>query len=292
MDAYWTRILQRGEQEGYRYQWRALRRSPIGQSEHHLARVAGSSLEFREHREYHAGDDLRYLDWNASARSDRLLVKVFEQELHPYLELVLDASRSMDVEGSEKGRAALGLAALLAASARACGFAVRPWALRENCQPLGSTAAHPAEWTFDGFIARTSGGQVLLQAMPRWRPHSVRVLISDLFWPEDPLPIVAQLSYQAARVVLVQVVAQSDIAPPLSGQVRLVDVETGGQRDVLITDKVLQRYREAFAHHQEQWERACRQAGAVLVQVIAEAFVQDWVPWPLLRAEVLQLGKQ
>ncbi|GBD37286.1 hypothetical protein HRbin36_02417 [bacterium HR36] len=285
------RILERGEQEGYRYQWRVLRRSPLGQSDRHLASAAGSSLEFREHREYLPGDDLRYLDWSATARSDRLLVKVFEQELHPYLELILDGSRSMDVPGSEKGRAALGLAALLAAAAESSGFAVRAWALCENWQELGSTSVSPAEWQFPGFTGRISGGQVFAQEMPRWRPRSVRVLISDLFWSEDPLPIVGQLTWQAALAVLVQVVAQVDVAPTVRGQVRLVDVETGQQRDVVVNDMALRRYQEAFGRHQEQWQRACRQAGAILVQIVAEDFVRDWTPWPLLRAEILQLGK-
>ncbi|MCS7015501.1 MAG: DUF58 domain-containing protein [Gemmatales bacterium] len=287
----WAATLVRGEQEGYRYQWRVLRRAPAGQSDRHLASAAGSSLEFREHREYQAGDDLRYLDWSASARSERLLVKVFEQELHPHLELILDASRSMDLEGSEKARASLGLAALLAASAIASGFSCRAVQLRESCQPLGCMADRPSEWSFDGFAGRVSGGQALLREGPRWRPRSVRVLLSDLFWPEDPIPILTQLSWQAALVVVAQVVAQADLNPTFRGQVRLVDVETGQQRDLLVNDGVLQRYRDAWTHHQEQWQRACRQVGAAYVQIIAEEFVRDWIPRPLLVQEILQMSR-
>lgn len=291
MDAYWAGILRRGEEEGYRYQWRMLRRAPMGQSERHLASAAGCSLEFREHREYRPGDDLRHLDWNASARSDRLLVKVFEQELHPHLEVILDGSRSMDLLDSEKGRAALGLAAMLASSAEASGFSCRALLLRETCEIMGGISASPKEWTFNGFTSCVSGGQVLLREMPRWRPRSVRVLISDLFWPEDPVPIMAQLSYQAALVVVVQVLARADLAPPMRGQVRLVDVETGRQRDILANETVLRRYQEAFGQHQEQWQRACRQVAATLVQVVAEDFVEDWIPRPLLQAEILHQGR-
>ncbi|MCS7167443.1 MAG: DUF58 domain-containing protein [Gemmatales bacterium] len=288
MRVAWSAIVQRGEQEGCRYRWRLLRRSPAGQSDRYLTSAPGSSLEFREHRDYQPGDDLRYLDWNASARSDRLLVKVFEQEVHPQLELVLDASRSMDLAGSEKGPAALGLASLLAAAALASGFACRAWILRETCQPLGSLSASPSEWVFEGFTGRVSGAQVLLHEAPPWRPRSVRVLLSDLFWPEDPVAVLAQLSWQAAWVVIVQVVARADVAPSLRGQVRLVDVETGRVREVLVNEAMLRRYRDAWTQHQEQWQRACRQVGASFVQVVAEEFIRDWTPWPLLHSEVLQ----
>lgn len=291
MDTYWLATLERGEREGYRYQWRVQRRSPIGQSDRHLASAAGSSLEFREHREYRPGDDLRHLDWHASARSDRWLVKVFEQELHPHLDLILDGSRSMDLPHSEKARAALGLSALLAAAADTSGFACRTFLLLDRCTMLAGTGLAPSDWAFDGFTGTVSGGEVLLRESPPWRPRSLRVLVSDLFWPEDPLPIVAQLSWQAAQVVLVQVVAQADLAPPWRGRVHLQDIETGRHRDILVNQAILERYQSAFARHQEQWQRACRQTGATLVQVVAEEFLRDWTPWPILHAEILQLGK-
>jgi hypothetical protein len=196
MDAFWMRVLERGEREGYRYQWRVLRRSPVGQSDRHLASAAGSSLEFREHREYRPGDDLRHLDWHASARSDRLLVKVFEQELHPHLELILDGSRSMDLPESEKGRAALGLTAMLAAAAENSGFSYRLFLLQERCSMLASGSQAPTEWPFSGFTGHLSAGEVLLRDTPPWRPRSVRVLVSDLFWTEDPQFILAQLTWQ------------------------------------------------------------------------------------------------
>ena len=46
-----------------------------------ISRRAGGSLEFRDHRDYEPGDDLRHLDWNVFARSDRLTVKQFHEEI-------------------------------------------------------------------------------------------------------------------------------------------------------------------------------------------------------------------
>src|SRR5690242_847729 len=55
----------------------------------------GGGIEFADHREYAAGDDLRYLDWNIYARHGDFLLKRFqeEQDLHVYL--LLDCSQSM-----------------------------------------------------------------------------------------------------------------------------------------------------------------------------------------------------
>ena len=67
-----------------------------------------------DHREYQPGDDLRRLDWAAYARSDKMIVKLYRQEVCPHLDVVIDGSRSMALEGTQKLRAGVALAAALA----------------------------------------------------------------------------------------------------------------------------------------------------------------------------------
>ena len=59
----------------------------------------GGRVEFRDHRRYSAGDDLRTVDWNVYARLERLFVKEFAREEEVSLRLVLDASGSMGLPG-------------------------------------------------------------------------------------------------------------------------------------------------------------------------------------------------
>src|SRR5262245_39988359 len=87
-----------------------------------LGREAGSSLEFRDHRDYQPGDDLRRIDWSAFARTDRLTVKLYREEISPHLDIILDGSRSMALESSAKARAAIGLAAAFAVAAENAGY--------------------------------------------------------------------------------------------------------------------------------------------------------------------------
>ena len=61
----------------------------------HRSPYQGFSNEFAEHREYVPGDDLRYVDWRAYAKSDRIYLKRYEEETNLIGYLVLDVSESM-----------------------------------------------------------------------------------------------------------------------------------------------------------------------------------------------------
>jgi uncharacterized protein (DUF58 family) len=65
----------------------------------HRSPRKGFSVEFAEFRPYQPGDDLRYIDWKVVARSDRWMIKQFEEETNTRAALVLDVSRSMDWSG-------------------------------------------------------------------------------------------------------------------------------------------------------------------------------------------------
>src|SRR5471032_1156307 len=67
----------------------------------HRSARRGFSVEFADYRPYQPGDDLRYLDWKIAARSDRWVVRQFEEETNLRASIVLDVSRSMDWRGTE-----------------------------------------------------------------------------------------------------------------------------------------------------------------------------------------------
>ena len=67
----------------------------------HRSPRKGFSVEFAEYRPYQPGDDLRYIDWKIAARSDRWVVKQFEEETNLRATVVLDVSRSMDWTGAD-----------------------------------------------------------------------------------------------------------------------------------------------------------------------------------------------
>src|SRR4051794_14097653 len=121
MDADLRRYLVEGERAGLRYALGVPKHAPVGLSGSTLGHRAGSSLEFKDHRDYQPGDDLRHIDWSAYARTDVLSVKLYREEVTPHLDVVVDCSKSMTLEGSSKGPATVALAAFFASAARNAG---------------------------------------------------------------------------------------------------------------------------------------------------------------------------
>ncbi len=82
----------------------------------HRSRHRGQSLEFSQHREYVAGDDLRQVDWKVFARSDKYYVRQYEDETSLTAMLLLDQSESMIYRGNPLGMSKLEYAQLIACS--------------------------------------------------------------------------------------------------------------------------------------------------------------------------------
>mgnify|MGYP000266974354 CR=1 FL=1 len=77
-------------------------------------RISGSGIEFADHRPYTPGDDLRALDWSVYGRTERLLVKRYEEEEDLSIYFIIDSSSSMGFGDGEKLRHAKRLCAALA----------------------------------------------------------------------------------------------------------------------------------------------------------------------------------
>jgi uncharacterized protein (DUF58 family) len=282
------RFLAEGEQAGMRYSLGLPRRTLAGGAGVAVGQRSGSSLEFRDYRGYEPGDDLRHVDWAAYARTDQLSVKLFREEVTPHADIVLDGSRSMALEGSDKERAALALAAFFAAAAGNAGYTHRTWHLADEMRQVANGTGPPTAWDGLTFEYRLPPGAALTRG-PGWRPRGLRVLLSDLLWDVAPLAVLRSFADRAAVAVVVQVLAQADVDPPEGGTVRLVDSETEDVRDLFVDAVSARRYRESLRLHQQNWHQACRQTGAVFASVVAEDVVRGWKLDELVAADVLKI---
>ncbi|MGE3809403.1 MAG: DUF58 domain-containing protein, partial [Gemmataceae bacterium] len=226
--------LAAGARAGLRYALGLPRQAPRGTAGASVGLQAGSSLEFKDFRDYQPGDDLRHIDWNAFARSDQLFVKLYREEVTPHLDLFIDGTRSMDLEGSAKGEAALGLAAFFATAAENAGFSHGTWLVGDNYHPVLNGHGRPATWQDLTFPDAANPLETIRQAPPPWRPRSVRILISDLFRMGDPLSLLEHQGERAGAVVIVQLLAEADASPPEGETLRLVDTETGQTMELLL----------------------------------------------------------
>ena len=278
-----------GQQAGLRYGLTVPRKVQLGLVGSQLGSRCGSSLEFMDHRQYMPGDDLRSIDWGAYARSNKLSVKLYRDEVLPHLDLVVDGSRSMALPGTQKEQAALGLAALLAQAARNSSYTYTVWNVGGLCEKIENGSLDPVLWEGLTFSATAGCADAFRRAMPAWKPRSIRIFISDLMWLGDPHAVLSMLADQSAAVFVLQVLAEEEVRPPQSGNIRLVDCESDQLLDLHIDSIALKRYQTNLSRHQFNWNRSCTQVGALMQTLVAEEITAHWKLDALVLAEMLTI---
>jgi hypothetical protein len=262
--------------------------TPLGTVGNLLARTIGSSLEFMEHRDYNAGDDLRRIDWNSYARSDKLVVKLFREEVNPHVDLLLDVSKSMGLNNTKKAAATFALAGFFSSAAAESNFLFRVYVTDKGCRFLERSHLTPLEWDNFELESRMSPPAAIEQLPPDWRPHGIRVVVSDLLFLADPAAFVSQVVGDAAVTIFVQLLAEADTEPPEHGNLRLVDSETTEQLELYIDSISREKYKRNLARHLENYNIATRHYGAFMTTVIAEQFLQNGIIDDLMQMELIK----
>ena len=289
MNDLYRQYLAEGQQVGIRYGIGTPDRIQRGLVGGHLGNRSGSSLDFMEHRGYMPGDDLRRIDWNAFARSDKLSIKLFRDEVNPHVDIIIDCSRSMALEETAKARATLALAAVFAQAASNSNYTFTTWKVGLRCERIANGSDQPMIWEgieFDGDIGCDEGFR---SHLPAFRPKGIRVFLSDLLWLGDPRDTVAVLSEKASSVFVVQMLAAADVECPEVGNIRMYDCETGQMRELYVDAVAQEKYRHNMSQHQYNWNRLCTQMGAAMETVIAEDVVDGWKLDELVMAEMLKI---
>ena len=239
--------------------------------------VPGHGSEPGETRRYQAGDDVRRIDWNVTARTIEPHVResIADRELETWV--VLDASASMAFGTANCEKRDLALAATAAVGYLTSRGGNRIGAVLAP-SPTGGATTVPARsgrvalqallrQTLDALRPETAPPPVgltpaLERALRTVRRRGLVVVVSDFL---DPGPWERPLRSLATRseTLAVEVVDPRELALPDVGMVQLVDPETGEVRDVNTSDsRFRRRYAEAAAAQRDAVARRIRQAGA------------------------------
>ena len=227
------------------------------------SRKRGTSVEFADYREYTHGDDLRQIDWNIYGRSDRLFVKLREDEESLTVHLLLDCSKSMDwgrhnkLVYAKRLASALGYAALAGQDrVAAAGFSERLLA------PLPALRSKGQAGRLFGFLSTLQpGGQTDLKAALRayaamHRRSGMAVLISDLLNPGGLEGLTALLD-RGFEAVLIHTLDPVETDPEEEGEVELVDRETGQTLRVSLDQATVDAYKRRLADWVAEIESFC-----------------------------------
>lgn len=256
------------------------------------SRQVGSSLEFADHRNYAWGDEPRTIDWAVYARLDRLFVKLYEQERDLDVHFLLDASASMRwrEDGAEErgltkldtaSRAAAALAYIALANldrVNVCWFAD---SLRED---IGLTRGKSQ---FHGILeylrapptdaTKTSLITSARSFTQRLKRRGLVFILSDFLDPagyEEPLNL---LRHHQFEVHVLQVLSPAELRPPVAGDLRLTECETGESYEITASDALLRDYRQAIDRWLEELEQFCLRRGIGYARATTEIPFEDIV---------------
>ncbi len=238
---------------------------PRGPAGERVGRGTGSSLEFHDRRSYEPGDDVRHLDWRAYARTDALLVRQWREEVLARCEILVDGSRSMEID-SRKAQLALDLAALFSRAAVESG--AQPVLVRLEDAPRPATVA---EFERDGLAFESTNGiaESLRAASGLFRRGAMTVVISDFLSPHDARELVTSLSARSGALALVQVLSEEEAAPRSGSAQRMIDCESGESLDLVLDESTVRRYLERLARLTDALAAEARRANALFVSLLA-----------------------
>ena len=201
----------------------------------HRSPYFGQSVEFRQHREYVAGDDLRHVDWKVWARQDRLTVKQFEEDTNLRCTLMVDLSSSMQYGSGPMNKyeiactVASSLAYLILHQQDAVGCVTFDEKIRSTV-PTRTKRTHlnsiiealnvqqPAD--------KTDMSTLLRQVAETYPRRGMMVLISDLLTDREPLFKGLKLLRQRGHDVLVlHIMDDDELDFPFSGPTRFEGLE-------------------------------------------------------------------
>ena len=231
----------------------------------------GFSQEFAEYRAYSPGDDLRHVDWNVYARTERAYLKRYRGETNSLLTVLLDASNSMkftshSVTKMDYARyTAASLFYLAIQNQRdAAGLIVFDDEIRTYIRP--STRQGQLVRLLSGLEhaepnARTDFAKPLLHFQQFLRRRGMVVFISDFYAdPETIIRTIEPLRFHGNEVVLFHVLDPKELRPDFREPATLVDLETQ-ERIEITPEYVRDDYRQKFDAHVQSLRDCARGAG-------------------------------
>ena len=219
----------------------------------------GFSQEFAEYRAYTPGDDLRRIDWNVYARTERLYLRRYRGETNTLLTILLDASTSMQFGSHSVNK--MDYARYLAASLfylaihgqrDAAGLITFDDEIRDYVRPSTRQGQLPrllAALEHAEARARTDFAKPMRYFQEFLKRRGIVLIVSD-FWesPESVVHTIEPLRFHGNEVILFHVLDPEDVRPKLNGPSILVDLETDSQLEVT-PDYTKHEYREKVAAH-------------------------------------------
>lgn len=244
----------------------------------------GASVEFSDFRKYEHGDDFRHVDWNIYARLERLMLRQFVEEQDVRIDVLVDVSCSMSfgepltkLDYARRTAAIIAFVATgshdrLSVSAFDSSIVSRLKPLRGRGQLFSALSYLESLPSHD---QETDLGNVLRQYRHVSMRPGICFILSDFMDATDfrrRMTLLAQVGFE---LNLVQVMAPEELNPQLTGDLMLIDSESGGECEVTVDPRTTAAYHRALARLTTDLQAFCRGNGFGYVMLTTDKPFED-----------------
>lgn len=244
----------------------------------HKSPFFGASMEFAQHREYVAGDDIRHLDWKVWSKTDKYYIKQYEAETNLRANLVVDTSESM-VYGRDRHRkagtmdkyeyactAAACLAYLIVRQQDSAGLTSFGWDVKQAIPPRSShrqldAVTKTLDLSRPATTEKTDVLKVMRQVAETAHGRGMVILFSDLLTDREPVfKGLEMLRHRRHDVMVFHILDDEELTFPFGGMTRFEGMEE--LPDLFCDPKALrQGYLEALEEYLTEVRRGCTRLG-------------------------------
>jgi uncharacterized protein (DUF58 family) len=242
----------------------------------HRSPFHGFSAEFSQYRHYRPGDDLKYVDWKAFARTDRIYTRQFRETTNLSALFVVDISRSMDFPATRsKFAMARSVVAILGTLVLDQGDAAGMLALDERADFVPPRSGHHHLRVFLAELASLAprGSSSIAEALRRaaaiLKRRGLVIVVSDLYDDEAAVGQLRRLARMGHDVIVVHTLSREELTLDVGGAAEFVDLESG--RRLMVQPSAA---RDAYVDRVAGWlttiEEQLRRDGIDYVRLITD----------------------
>ncbi len=244
----------------------------------HRSPHKGFSVEFKQHRQYVPGDEIRHIDWRVFARSDRYYIREYEEETNLRATIILDRSGSMDYGGGQPGQVskfeyatklAACLSYLMLQQSDGVGLVTFDTQIRRYIPPR-SRVSHLRMILNELESGKPGGetelGKVFHDLVPKLHRRGLLVIISDCFGEvANFLKALAHFRHARHEILVFQIWHPDELAFRFKGWTQFECMERDGVKHLLDPAILRQAYLANLEKFRTELTRGCRRHKVDLV---------------------------
>ncbi len=244
----------------------------------HRSPHKGFSVEFKQHRQYVPGDEIRHIDWRVFARSDRYYIREYEEETNLRATIILDRSGSMDYGGGQPGsvskfeyatKLAACLSYLMLQQSDGVGLVTFDTKIRRYIPPR-SRVSHLRMILNELENGKPGGetelGKVFHDLVPKLHRRGLLIIISDCFGEvQNFLKALAHFRHARHEILVFQIWHPDELAFQFKGWTQFECMERDGVKHLLDPAVLRQAYLANLEKFRSELTRGCRRHKVDLV---------------------------